>query len=243
MATFFVDGVGGNDGNDGSTGSPWATLIYAEGQISSTDIVKVRSATYVERLIITKPCTFEADAAASPVIDGEWDGTFPVPVGGVLPGGDHYDGNYTGVFAGLVDIRANNVIFRGFEVKRSSGRGILADTIDNPLIDDCVSHNHYNAGVVFYNCTNNTGLGTTVYETSLQRLDPNNPAPGGWAVAFNMIGCTDGLVENCISRNNQSEGYSIGRFSLRSTIKSCVSYNNRALQIYIQNSTESTVDN
>ena len=72
MATYYVDGVGGNDSTgNGTSGNPWKTLGKGYAMLNAGDTLRARTATYREQMSITKNgVTIENDAGHTPTIDG-----------------------------------------------------------------------------------------------------------------------------------------------------------------------------
>lgn len=211
MTTYYVAKTGSNS-NDGSSGSPWLTGSYAISQVSAGDVIEIKdSGTYIERLIINKPITIQAATGQTPIISGGWDGNFPVPPTGVYPGGNHYDGNQTGVYLALVHIQADDVTIDGLIVEFSTGRGIDAYNVSNVTIKRCTVRNVYSHGINLHTCTNSLTDYCTIYNSGLLRLDDQNPTGGNWPTILVSLYTTDHIIRNCVVHDNHGEGIVAGR--------------------------------
>ncbi|MCA9928436.1 MAG: right-handed parallel beta-helix repeat-containing protein [Anaerolineales bacterium] len=241
MTTYYVAKTGSNS-NDGSSGSPWLTGSYAISQVSAGDVIEIKdSGTYIERLIINKPITIQAATGQTPIISGGWDGNFPVPPTGVYPGGNHYDGNQTGVYLALVHIQADDVTIDGLIVEFSTGRGIDAYNVSNVTIKRCTVRNVYSHGINLHTCTNSLTDYCTIYNSGLLRLDDQNPTGGNWPTILVSLYTTDHIIRNCVVHDNHGEGIVAGRGSLRCVIEDNKSYNNRGPQLYCQRANQPTI--
>ena len=221
MATYYVDGVSGNDGAAGSSGAPWKTLGKAYGAAAGGDTVRVRTATYYETLELNKAgLTFEADTGHTPTIDGRYspalfgaagykDGcganlnanTLPALTAAnaalgnwVYPGsGIKADG--TGI---AVKLNATGSKIKGFVIRNIPGRAI-GFTANNTVAENCIVDFCYGGAIVFDSaCDGGVLRGTTVTRSSVKQYDPCAPGAGPDAVATTVI--IKG--RNCIAENN-----------------------------------------
>jgi hypothetical protein len=236
MTTYYVKKTGNDGSGDGSDPNPWLTITYALSQATTNDTIYVYSGTYVEVVRIQdNGVTVEAPAGQTVIIDGGWDLNYPCTVG--LPTGDHYADGSSTFYKAMVELEGDDVTFKNFTVRNSRGRGILIEG-DRCLVEDCESYNAFNNGLHFHEVNVGDAEDVLVYNTCLQRLDPDNPTAteanpsGDWPVAVNCRRGTDVTLTRVTSHSNQGEGINLG--GTRSSAYNCVSYNNRALNLYMQ---------
>jgi len=130
-ATYYVSSTNGSDSNSGTLSNPFRTIQKGVDTVNGGDTLLVRGGTYVEEVKITRsgtsgnPITIKNYQNEQPIIDGEA-GVACLNCG--LPNGaiTKYDPK-TGRghnWNPLVGIEGSSVVFEGFIVKRSIGRGI-----------------------------------------------------------------------------------------------------------------------
>ena len=211
-ATYYV-ATTGNNGNPGTEAHPWATLSYAASNISSGDKVIVRGGTYKEDFTIgTANVTFQNHSDETPIIDGQ--DTIP-----------------SSSWGNLVTITGNQVTLDGFEVKRSNGRGIMVNGGDYVTIKNCHIHNCYRQGIFFYESADHcVAEGNTVHNTAEEWLDPGY---NNWSGGIAGRHCYNLTIKRNTIYNSWGEGLSVYGQSADCVFEYNVVYNNRAVEIYL----------
>lgn len=222
MATYYVDGISGNDGAAGSSAAPWKTLNKPlnTGGVVAGDVIRVRTATYYETIEVNKGIRFEADTGHTPTIDGRYspalfgaagykDGcgsnlnanTLPAltaanaALGNWVYPGSSIKADGTGI---AVKLNAVNARIKGFIIRNIPGRAI-GFIANNTMAEDCIVDFCYGGAIVFDSaCDGGVLRGTTVTRSSVKQYDPCAPGAGPSAVATTVI--IKG--RNCIAENN-----------------------------------------
>jgi hypothetical protein len=138
--TYYV-ATWGDDSNPGTFAEPWATFNYADTQASAGDTVYVRGGTYTERIILAANgtsgnlITWQNYAEESPVIQEH--ASPPT--------------SSSHVYRPRVTVTGDYVIFRGFEVRNSEGRGIELFKAVRSEVRDCVVHHCWSEGIIVDN--------------------------------------------------------------------------------------------
>ena len=214
-AAYYV-ATTGNNNNPGTETQPWATLTYAESQLSNGDTVIARGGTYHETLCINVPnVTFQNYPSETPIIDGE----------GTLPGGEQYNS--------LISISwfDGGVIFDGFEVKNSTAIGIKFKDTGNNTVKNCVIHGVEVSGIVVDTDAHNTLIeDCKVYEHNL--FWGEHGEPYDWGAGIITVRNHDTTIRRCEVYNGFGEGIDAGRKSSNVIIEYCVVYDNMSAQIY-----------
>ena len=237
-ATHYV-ATTGNNRNPGTKAQPWATLAYAADTITNGDTVIVRGGTYKSGCTIRKSnVTFQNYPSETPIVDGN----------GVRPGGE---------WDSLISINAigkdlaNNVTIDGFEIRESTGNGIIVNGdyggADNVIIKNCKMIENYRMGVlIIYNADNALIEDCEIHNNA-------NCAVGG--MSRTLTRCTGGnrpsqistkhcdapTFRRCKVYDSYHEGFNIDAFTTNATVEYCEIYGNPQLQLYLVNSTNNTV--
>ncbi len=240
MAIYYVDGVSGNDSTGtGATGAPWKTLAKANQTAAAGDTVRVRTATYYERLIIAKNnLTFENDTGHTPTINGRYDPTLFGKAGYKNSKGEQVKANELpamradnaalgnwfvwGNYANLVGLTGTGAKIRGFVIRNVPGRAIGMGG-DNTLVENCRIDFTYSGGInieTAKNCRVNNVVATRV---SVNFFNPTiSTEPGivgqGVVTAFIIKG-EDNIVENCLVAYCYGEGIAASKKGKRQIIR------------------------
>lgn len=151
---YYVDPKG-NDNNPGSLALPFATIQRAVDMAQAGDMVYVRGGTYHETVKITRsgrvgqPITLAAYPGERPVIDGQYQ----------LPddsdaGCDPETGNCFN-YGALISIEGGYIVFDGFEVTRSRGRGIRIWPNGHATVKNCWVHDVRESGILVFHSEHN----------------------------------------------------------------------------------------
>ena len=104
MATYYISDIRGNDGNSGTLSQPFKTIYKGINTAVEGDTVHVLAGTYYPtfstRPIANKSISLIGDGKTTTIIDGT-----------------NITGWTTDNGQGLVEIRADNVLFSGFTVQ------------------------------------------------------------------------------------------------------------------------------
>jgi parallel beta-helix repeat protein len=216
-ATYYV-ATTGNNNNPGTEAQPWATLTYAESQLSSGDTLIVRGGTYNETLNINvSNTTIQNYPGETPVIDG----------GGTLPG--------AGEYGSLVRISytTGGITLDGFEIKNSDAIGITVKQTDGNTIKNCIIHDVDRQGIVVDTNANNTLIeDCVIHEHNLFWPGSGSDYGSGFITVRNH----DTTIRRCEVYNGYGEGIDAGRKSINVIIEYCVVYDNMSAQIYADTS-------
>lgn len=176
MATYYVDGAVGDDGNAGTSegaGNAWATLTYAETQLSAGDKVYIKnSATYNEQVSLSISAN-----GNSPVT---WEGYETTPGDGgiaVIDGQSSRSYGFTGY--------GNYQAFKNLKVQNTTNHGFNLGTYDylgfyNCHADNCGGYGFYMDdycvvdGCTAYDCSTG-GLEIGRYGSVLRSVFGDNP--------------------------------------------------------------------
>lgn len=242
MATYYV-ATNGNNGNNGSSASPWATIQHAVDTAAAGDTIIIKDGTYTEVVVVdgnytsANPLTIQAQNEGAAVLDGLWNGSFPVPSSGVEPGGNHYDGNKTGVYTAIFQIKCSHVVVDGLRIRRSSGRGTSLNgtggaisniTLKNLEIEYC-----YNMGMHADEASNYTYDNCKIHHNGLIFNDPQNPTNGNWPVTVQNVRCSNFTIKNCSVHENEGEGIGIQQGCNDWLIQDCWAWDNHRINYYL----------
>jgi hypothetical protein len=213
----------GSDSSSGGEGDPWKTISYAESRINSGDKVFVRGGVYRENFVIDVPdVVFENYPSEAPVVDGEE----------VLPGGD---------WGVLVVIKADGVVFDGFEVRGSTGLGISVEGADDVKILNTEVHDTYRMAVRVYENSDDVVIEDCDFHHGAKKKHycvngggPHaNPCEGMYPPTF-MSKDTRGLiVRRTKVHDSYNEGLNFDKGTVGGLVEYCEIYGNPRLQLYI----------
>lgn len=246
MTTYYVDGKSGNDTSNGSSGAPWKTLGKAASSIKAGDEVRARSATYHEQLKIRVPnTTWKNDTGHTPIVDGGYNDSLMYTAGGrevmPLPGPEHLP---AGKWASLVLLEANGIIFDGFTVQNSAGRGIFAAATSDVVVRNC--RVDFIADV---------SIGTSGGATPTDRFVIENnvltrasvmflyPTWIGTGAAIAVAGCRDVIVRNNLVAYIWGEGIDVHRGAIRTIVEGNIVHTCVSAHIYIQHAKDNIIRN
>ncbi|MCP5096196.1 MAG: right-handed parallel beta-helix repeat-containing protein, partial [Chloroflexi bacterium] len=240
MTTYYVDIVNGSDGNDGSTGSPWETAQYGIDQAISGDVVRLRDGIYSEVVTISLDnITLNADDGHTPVFDGLWDATYPVPTTGLFPGGDVYNDS-AAKFNALIKVRGSGVIVDGFTIRNSTGRCVsVAETgggyLSSATVRNCVMHTAYTNGIAAEDANNLLFEDNEIYNISLLDQDPGRPVENWYAgimIREQEVGVGGGTIQRCKIHDSYGEGIILSRDCNHFTVQDSHIWNTRRTNTY-----------
>jgi parallel beta-helix repeat protein len=230
--TFYVSPKGNNN-NSGSVNAPWKTLVFAESQLSSGDILYLRGGKYTDTsLTINVPnVIFKNYKDEIPIIDGDF----------VRPGGSNptYPSD---LYVGLINVTTNNVIIDGITVTEGTGVGINLERATNSTIKNCnVSYARHTGiavgrrGIDCYNTIDSCNVSFCNYSRD----------DGSYATWSN-IGTNIGLYGNYITVKNCTVSYSPcagieGYGDRYSLIENNVVYGNGLTQIHVAMTSNATI--
>ena len=152
MTTYYVATTGNNSGSGGA-GSPWRTISKAmQANLKPGDEVVVRSGIYKESVMFNK------DGHAGDYITLRSE----VPGGAKIdpPSGKSYG----------ININANYVEVKGFEVYGSSGGGIIGNHVHHVKVTNNESHNNPGGGIFFSKSDFLTIEGNETYNNASARV-------------------------------------------------------------------------
>ena len=142
MATYYVDGVNGDDGGPGTTERPFKTLRRASTAVRPSDAVQVRPAVYRETLIIRQPGAWIGEPGA--ILDGGYSHE------SALKSGDSWrnavyrppkDDETT-----VIRCQSDAVLIDGLDIRNSGDAGISAGAVKGLMIRNChISHTYDSA--------------------------------------------------------------------------------------------------
>ncbi|MCA9921010.1 MAG: right-handed parallel beta-helix repeat-containing protein [Anaerolineales bacterium] len=233
----------GNDNWPGTIDQPLQTIQKAIDLVHAGNTIYLRGGQYVEKIHIQKsgtvdhPITIAAYPGENPVIDGQYN----------IPAGDPAACNGTVsppkcyVYAPLVLIQGNYIVFSGIEVMHSRGRGITvaAENGVRPhhvTIEKCSVHDVRSAAIQIMDSDYITVNGCEAFHASDFATHARSGYDLNWPVAVNSIRASQVIFSNNVIYENYGEGIAAGRDSLNVRIENNVIYNNYALQVYIHRS-------
>jgi len=199
----------------------------------SGHVICARAGTYREQLklgINKSGITIMAYPGERPILDG----------GNTIP---------SGTYQGLVQIKANDVIFDGFEVRNSAARGVIighptdgTSSLRNVIIRNLVVHHNYDSGINAngtdqYRLKNILIENNVVYDNLLKNADGAHE--GGSALAF--IDVDGGVARGNVVYNNLGEGLVAGRWTSALTFEDNVLYDNKHASIYLSTTVDPLV--
>ena len=258
MAKTFYVSPNGNDGSSGTEAQPFRTISQGVQVLAAGDTLLVKNGTYVEVVTVrtagtaAAPISIRAFPGHSPVIDGQAGMNGPnsgLPATGDLFGTESRDG--TGFRYGpLVSIEANYIVFEGFTVTRSMGRGIRVwrndQTVTGVEIRNCkISFSRESGLLLEVGCDGVTIVGCDVSRSG--NFAPYNRSPhvlnhpGGLA----LKGADNILIQQTIVRENWGEGIifdAVNAGSQNVIVRQCIVYDNKAPSIYVHGTRNALVE-
>jgi nitrous oxidase accessory protein NosD len=221
------------------------SIQAAVNQAGPGDTILVRSGSYHEQIIVTnsgtaaQPIKIAAYPGEHPVIDGEY--SLPPKNGEWADCNENVSPVKCFVWGHLVSLRGDHIIFEGFEVKRSLGRGIAVwrkdDRPSDVIIRNNQVHDSRNAGIILIEVDNSLVEGNHVWHSG----DVNVDLEGNYNSELNWPGAvTTNLAKDIVIRNNTIfENWSEGIMSdghqgaLDTLVEGNVLYDNMKLAVYI----------
>jgi len=228
-ANFYYVSTSGNDSNPGTLALPFRTIQKGVSVLTPGDTLFVRGGTYLETISIgvsgssTAPITISSFPGETPIIDGN----------NTLPG-------Y--IYSPLVSMHGSYLIFDGFEVKNSTGRGIQTDGSDNIIKNNNV---HYIQDIGIYSA----GSYNTIENNKVWRAVDSNYTHGGtWpgALAFGSVNSPNDspyvIVRNNEVYQNSGEGI-LCLYTDNGIIEGNIVRDNWAEDIYLDTCSYTTIRN
>ena len=243
--TYFVSPQG-DDQNPGTLAEPFRTIQHAVDQTVAGDTVLVRGGTYVETVTIEQsgtavsPITIAAYADEQPIIDGLYQLPTPPPDGYARcnetvspPRCMHYKP--------LVSIEGDYIIFRGFDITQSLGRGIRIWRLNGRPHQITVENNRVyenrNAAILALYTDQVQILNNEVWQNANYAIHDRSPHDLNWPHAVNMNYSTDVTVRGNLVYENHGEGIGAGRGSVGVLIEDNILFDNK-IQIYVHRAQE-----
>ncbi|MCA9924310.1 MAG: right-handed parallel beta-helix repeat-containing protein, partial [Anaerolineales bacterium] len=238
----------GNDNWPGTIDQPLQTIQKAIDLAQAGDMVYLRGGQYVEKIRIQKsgtvdqPITVAAFPGENPVIDGQYN----IPTGDPAACNDTVSPPKCYVYAPLVLIQGNYVVFSGIEVIHSRGRGITVAPYNgvrphHVTIEKCSVHDVRSAAIQIMDSDYITVQGCEVFHASDFATHSRSGSELNWPVIVNSIRANYVTFIDNVIHENYGEGIAAGRDSTNVRIENNVIYNNYALQVYIHRSQDVTV--
>lgn len=245
-ATVYIVATNGNDNNPGTLELPLRTIQKAITKAAAGERIYVRGGAYTEAIRIDKAGTLEnpfvvaAYPGEQPVLDGEYRLPAPPRTGWVYcnnamtpPRCYHY--------GALVAISGDYVLFEGFEIMRSAGRGIvISRTSGRPntvWVRNNKIHDIRDAGTLVYYADNVTFERNQVWASGDFAPYARGASQLNWPVAVSGRATNNTLYRSNRIFNNWGEGLDSGVDSNNVIVENNAIYDNFALQLYIHRTT------
>jgi parallel beta-helix repeat protein len=224
--------VAGSDSNPGTEARPFRTLQHAADLTQQGDTVYVREGNYHEAVQITNsgtlcsPITFAAYPNERPVIDGEYS----------VPSGKEWGCDpVTGAcftYNALVSLEGSYVIFDGFDVTRSTGRGVRLSRNDHITVRNCQVHDNRNSGILAYRSQYHVIEYNRIWHSGDFAPYPRIGREMGWPGALSLRAGHHSVVRGNEVFNNWGEGI-MPMQTDHIVIEDNIVYDNFAVNIYL----------
>ncbi|MDQ2999953.1 MAG: right-handed parallel beta-helix repeat-containing protein [Fibrobacterota bacterium] len=154
------------------------------------------------------------------------------------------DGGNTG--GNIVSISGRYVLFRGFDVRNSSGHAISV-TGDNVTVENCRASYAWDRGISFNNCANGSAIGCEIFECVRSHFPRSESVSSGWGMGISIQGGSNWLVKNCRVHTNHGEGIGVWGSSSTGGTKGAriinnVVYDNWSVNIWNDHGTDIVAD-
>ena len=223
--TYYVSAENGNDKNAGNEKKPLKTIQAGVNKLSAGDTLLVRKGTYSEQIIINRsgdsrnPIIIQAYQGERPIIDGK----------GI---------KITNSARLIQIINCRQLVFAGFDVRNSNGRGIGLKDCDGVTVSDCIVSECVANGIFAIDCRNIAIEKCKVHSCAQKYVSSGSDS---MTVGIFLARCQDTIIQDNHAYENAAGG--IGLHYTRSTIvRKNTSYDNRAFQIKFTSSSDLTID-
>ena len=239
----------GDDSAAGSVDAPYRTIQHGVDQLKAGDVLYVREGVYTEEVIIDNsgesgnPITISAYPGERPIIDGRYV-LPPPPSKGWDVCNDTVTPSICMHYQPIVSIEGNHIVFEGFDVTQSNGRGIRVWRKDGRPQNIVIRNNHVydnrNAGIISLSADDVLIENNRVWHNVNFATHDRNTNVLNWPHAVTANYSTNITYRGNVVFENWGEGIGTGTGSVNITIEDNVIYDNK-VQIYIHRSQEVTV--
>ena len=251
-----------NNGSNGNTGisieTAWNSIGYAINNTGSGDVICVEDGTYFENINLRNKSnmTIRAldEATPRPSLDGN---NYTLPAtdtlfcttlsrdnnGGRCPPANNVDSWIRG-WTGTIDVtNSNNINIYGFEVTRTTSRGVRATDSSNVRFYGLDVNNNRNSGVQFHNTSESSLEESMVWENANYARYSRRGSELNWPVITAALEGSNNIdfIDNIIFRN-WGEGLVAGRDTTNINLFGNEIFDNYALQIYAHRSQNVVID-
>jgi hypothetical protein len=254
--THYVSPTGDDANNGSSPSTPFGSIMKGVNSITAGDVLCVRDGVYYEAISISQsgspsqPITIMAFPGETPIIDGR------AGLQGVNTGLPKCNNGCSGsqlakidpisgkghVWPGLVNITGSHIVFDGFEITRSMGRGINIERAQDVKITNCDVHHSRHGGILAYKDTSDILVESCKFWWNAEFAPYSRSSSTlNWPVIVLLRG-QNILARNNVVFNNWGEGMAAGRDSRFVTIESNTVYDNYALQIYVNHAQDVVIN-
>lgn len=225
--TYYVSATNGNNNNPGNQADkPLRTIQAAINKTQAGDTITVRAGTYTERLHIQKPGTADA-----PITIAAQQGEQAIIDGANL--------NIAEDSALVVIQQSQDVTFKDFIIRNSSGRGILVNKSSRVLINGVTIEYCYAGGLHGMQCDDLIVDRCLIHNCARRFLAVG---PERFNVALLIRNSQNVTIQNNQVFENSDEGIVISLGSKNVVVSKNVCYDNRNGQIGITSAVEVVID-
>lgn len=233
----------GNDNWAGTWRRPLRTIQKGVDSAKAGQMVLVRGGTYAEQVIISKsgtrfrPLIITAFPGETPVIDGQYQ----------IPSTDNDSANCNDTvsppqcfnYEHLVRIEGDHVVFNGFEIRHSLGRGLVVYRYDDIptgiVITNNNIHDNREAGILLHEANGIIVSNNDISYNSNYATHDRDSSELNWSAGVISVRSENIVYRRNIIHNNWGEGLITANYSgsTNIVIDDNVFYDNYALQLYV----------